>query len=1285
MASQPSGSNTCIAQSTSVPNHQSHPVMYSAWPQKCAVCAVEIHSLMNMTIHMASHHNSDNVPKHTSVPGQGDQLPSDPQSPLQRSEEEEVTCSSSKPQNTSDFICSCFLCGMKFTTYIEREEHRCTDRLECNVCGDKFVLPDIYETHTLTHKQNREQETKGQEYLHRKKLDCLHCKKVIPYIDLQFHRCIAQHLCNYCGMELSNSENLKIHQRRHIIKPPPFERGVSLQNTKKVTKIPSQKTCKRTTDMDKPIHKCCQCGQEFYKTEHFRAHAILLHNCSDTFTITGKICLVCGTKFQNKKALRAHQFSLHKCNLCEETFRTEDLAKKHRITHFRKQFTFNCTGTPDSCTLTEHTCKPYKCVVCNESFDTHANLESHKCAPLTCTKCDKSFATKVALTSHTCERWRCSFCHKYFLSELLIIAHRCANRPCPDCGKASKTKEEAENHVCQLYACALCQKPFDIPLNLKEHVCMHEKCSTCDKTLPKQGASVLQKDLCVCPGKSKDPEKSKEYTDPPFRMLGGKHICSICGKTFKNVTTLIKHNSSSYSCTVCDEVFCKIPILQKHVRDHTVKEVQNSKISKRVFEARDPAEKAAQKPSARHKPSHVLFSEQNRGPNPQASTMCTKPLIIKVPIRKADPRKNVQPDPSTPQSTTSTMPNTKTSCLPDKCSVCGQSLPKPGGTFLQKSVCVCNKDTQGTGKSKEVAVPLPPTLRKKHICNICGKIYSDMSSFKRHKMSSHLCIVCDEEICSIQTLEAHAKKHTIKDIQNPKSSRGLVQAKSSVQKTAKQPSVQMLSSAPSSKRKHDSSPVSEQCNIPQTIKAAIRVPDTGEKAQSESSSPQLTSSVRPNTSKFSNTVYKCNNCGIFFCNKDDLKRHNCVNIKDKHEYDCPLCNQHFMSPLLLQRHTIERHSISNPFSCDKCRSLFTSKKELANHKLECGKTIYLSDKSCQPEKCPRCQKVYLTKEYLQKHKCGILVSLLTGKPGQNMTSLIKKNVQTAQRTLSSSNPQILISRPEDFQGQLHSHSAAKSNTRVSSGHVVKDPLDQISTSPKRTHIVTHIARPIAESRERHVESRTFNLPATSSESIMHHIADKDPLQQISTSPKRTHIVTHIARPIAESRERHVESRTSNLPATSSESITIHMADNVYSVPHISSLTRQSGYTCPVCKHTFPTATTVKTLLQHSCPSWIVPNVESVPPLVIRPEEDVWENQAAFLFPPTFEESTVVDIGDEAADGTPPCEELLPEEQSNNQEDHAERVTFDKTSCKHCVFGFESGDELEKHLGSHYDV
>ena len=1062
MAFQPPAPYIEITPSTSVPSHQSHPVMYSAWPQKCAVCDLDMFSSMNMTIHMASHRNVGTAPQHTSsawpqkcpvcgitifssmnmmnhmathrnvgtapphnpsawpqkcafcdaemyssmnvkihmashrnvgnapqqhtsVPDQGD-LPSDPQSPLPKSEEEKekegVTCSSSKPQNTSNYICLCFICGMKFTTYVEREQHRCTDRLECNVCGDSFVMPDTFRTHTLSHKQNIKQETKGQEYLQQKKLDCVHCKKVFPYIDLQYHSCIARHYCNYCGTELINLESLKVHQRRHIIKPTPFERLDTLQPLRKIPvrkrpAIHAQKTCNSTNDKGYQLNKCCKCGQVFYKTEHFRAHAILLHKRSkaDTFHLTGKLCFVCGRVFRSKRELKEHQFSEYKCLVCKKTFKNEDEAREHRKSHKKKpdKFTFKCTGTPYTCLSTKHTCKPYKCVHCDETFDSHAEVENHKCAPITCSKCDKIYASKRGLNRHVCKTWPCTSCQESFFTKVLMIAHCCPNRPCPDCGKTSTTKEEAENHVCLLYACEVCKKKFHSHLGLKDHCCLADKCSDCGKKLPKK-RSVLKKEFCMCSFKPQNKEAQKEVASPPFKMVGVKHICSICGRTFRTISTLKKHNSSSYSCTVCDEVFCKIPALEKHVKKHTVEDIQTSKLAKRMAEANETVKNAAK----------IESRKQKRG-STRIVPKAAKPSILVVPLNKSAARANAPTQLSTQQPTTS---------------------------------------------------------------------------------------------------------------------------------------------------------------------------------------------------------LQCDDCGIFFKKKKEMKNHNCVNPVGN---DCPLCNQHFPSPILLQQHAIKDHNTSNPFVCRPCGGVYTSNEELTSHKLKC------SQSTAHPA-------VYVVKRKADQ----------TSHKPQGTTSLSQTTPSVVLGPLICSLCDIVFLKQEDLQGHMLSHTKERALTC----RVCKITFPKLTPLKSRVqHIkkckskfalnLDHVPPPVT-SQQNDSQGKTGSSPVIPNEELANHnlkCGNSSVHPAVSALTRKADQTSH--------KPQGTTSMSQKTPSLVLGSLICSVCDAVFLKPEdlqghmLNHHTQERALTCPVCKIKFPTLTPVKYCLQHikTCRSQIGPNVDHVPPSVTSQQKD----------------------------------------------------------------------------------
>ena len=1298
----------------------------SAWPQKCAFCDAEMYSSMNVKIHMASHRNVGNAPQqHTSVPDQGD-LPSDPQSPLPKSEEEKekegVTCSSSKPQNTSNYICLCFICGMKFTTYVEREQHRCTDRLECNVCGDSFVMPDTFRTHALSHKQNIKQETKGQEYLQQKKLDCVHCKKVFPYIDLQYHSCIARHYCNYCGTELINLESLKVHQRRHIIKPTPFERLDTLQPLRKIPvrkrpAIHAQKTCNSTSDKGYQLNKCCKCGQVFYKTEHFRAHAILLHKRSkaDTFHLTGKLCFVCGRVFRSKRELKEHQFSEYKCLVCKMTFKNENEAREHRKSHKKKpdKFTFKCTGTPYTCLSTKHTCKPYKCVHCDETFDSHAEVENHKCAPITCSKCDKIYASKRGLNRHVCKTWPCTSCQESFFTKVLMIAHCCPNRPCPDCGKTSTTKEEAENHVCLLYACEVCKKKFHSHLGLKDHCCFADKCSDCGKKLPKK-RSVLKKEFCMCSFKPQ-----KEVASPPFKMVGVKHICSICGRTFRTISTLKKHNSSSYSCTVCDDVFCKIPALEKHVKKHTVEDIQKSKLAKRMAEANETVQNAAK----------IESRKQKRG-STRIVPKAAKPSILVVPLNKSAARANAPTQLSTQQPTTSLQCDDCSIFFKKKkemknhncvnpvgndCPLCYQHFPSP--ILLQQHAI----------KDHNTSNPF--------VCRPCGGVYTSNEELTSHKLkcsqstahpavyvvkrkadqTSHkpqgttslsqttpsvvlgplICSLCDIVFLKQEDLQGHMLSHTkeraltcrVCKITFPK----LTPLKSRVQHIKKCKSKFALnldhvlppvtSEQKDSQEKTGSSPVTSneelanhnlKCgnsSVHPAVSALTR------KADQTSHKPQGTTSMGQKTPSLVLGSLICSVCDAVFLKPEDLQGHMLNHHTQERALTCPVCKIKFptLTPVkyCLQHIKTCRSQIGPnvdhvPPSVTSQQkdsqgktgsSPVNSYEELANYKLKCGNSTALPADSVLIRKADQ-----------------------TSQRPQGATSLSQTTPSGVLGSLICSVCDAVFKKLEDLKGHMLSHTKERAVTCP----VCKIGFHKLTPLKSRVQHymmcrsqialnLDHVPPPVT-SQQNDSQGKTGSPPVTSNEELTAHPAVfllKQKADQTSHKP-------HGTTPLSQTK-----------PSVVLISLLCSVCDAVFLKPedlqgHMLSHASECESTCPVCKLKFHLLTPETTRLKHirTCPAQISPSVDRVPPPVTRQQEDSQGKTSSSSATQTPKESNTVDIDIDVAAVSPPCVEPLIGTRNSMKASPDEKEMPEKTSCELCIKGFKTKDELQKHLASH---
>lgn len=220
------------------------------------------------------------------------------------------------------------------------------------------------------------------------------------------------------------------------------------------------------------------------------------------------------------------------CNLCNLKFKERKTCKNHiEQVHFK--------------------IRRHKCDQCDKSFYVPRQLKKHveavhlKLKPFTCEKCKKSFANIQMLKIH-------------------MITHEKIGRfVCPTCGKKIRHKQTFKEHLDRhnnvKYTCTRCEKDFSCKKSLRNHILSHNpqymtdniKCSKCGKS-------------CVNKHSLKKHERFVHSTN--------KYPCTICKKTFPDVSVLRKHMSNVhdnvdklFKCEHCKASFKNKTYLHSHV------------------------------------------------------------------------------------------------------------------------------------------------------------------------------------------------------------------------------------------------------------------------------------------------------------------------------------------------------------------------------------------------------------------------------------------------------------------------------------------------------------------------------------------------------------------------------------------------------------------------------------------------------------------------------------------------------------------------------------------------
>ncbi|XP_075224325.1 uncharacterized protein LOC142326076 isoform X6 [Lycorma delicatula] len=248
----------------------------------------------------------------------------------------------------------------------------------------------------------------------------------------------------------------------------------------------------------------------------------------------------------------------------------------------------------------------WPCEVCGTILETYLLYRKHK--PIhtnrTCNLCNKTFPRLVGLKRHNKtvhminpDFHNCKECGRLFTSLAYaklhyLRVHKQKDRPfvCNICDKKFKVKTHLETHVKCVHidnpvSCEYCGKVFKQEFYLKNHQDkVHNErsslCEICGKNVKgydrhmemHKGRVEVPCDIC---GKTYSSDKNlRIHKLHVHSNLDRKHVCNICGASFKDSTVLKNHlkthsNERKHKCDICDKTFKFKTVLKTHKRVHT--------------------------------------------------------------------------------------------------------------------------------------------------------------------------------------------------------------------------------------------------------------------------------------------------------------------------------------------------------------------------------------------------------------------------------------------------------------------------------------------------------------------------------------------------------------------------------------------------------------------------------------------------------------------------------------------------------------------------------------------
>ncbi|XP_062557073.1 zinc finger protein 431-like [Armigeres subalbatus] len=361
------------------------------------------------------------------------------------------------------------------------------------------------------------------------------------------HTSTSNHRCEECALEFATLLRYNRHLGRHdknlpfkcSVCPLRFFSKMTVSHHEKVVHT-SQKKCNKLLRIEKS-YVCEQCGKSYIGKCSFNAHL----NAHADLKVT---CRICQATFTRNCSLERHMLihagtKPYSCDQCDKSFKRAFLLREH------KQKAHNAND-------------PFVCSICNNEYDTYADMYYHKKVIHHGKSRPKGNTAKQnkpdGITCKLCSISVCKKDLKLHISEVHPNEHY-PFRQCPECPRTFLTYiawyVHRKGHT-DKYACKVCGRRFTGITSLQSHMTGSHSDGTrfeCKK----------------CPGKAFKTAQTLLAHERVVHLKTRQMKCEICDKTFNRKDNLDTHRrihtgEKPYECSNCYMRFADQSTIFKH-------------------------------------------------------------------------------------------------------------------------------------------------------------------------------------------------------------------------------------------------------------------------------------------------------------------------------------------------------------------------------------------------------------------------------------------------------------------------------------------------------------------------------------------------------------------------------------------------------------------------------------------------------------------------------------------------------------------------------------------------